>query len=96
MTIMPTIATAAIYFRLDFFFLGWFVSERFFRHLPDFVLSRSFDHLPSFTVGTGIDSHLMFFFDHFMYLLSEKLFHHVYPKIAFVFRATAKSTYFFL
>jgi hypothetical protein len=42
-----------MYLTLLVFFLGLFVSERFFRHLPDFVLSRSFDHLPFSTLGTG-------------------------------------------
>jgi hypothetical protein len=39
--------------REDFGFFGWFASDRFFLHLPDFVLSLSFDHLPFFTLGTG-------------------------------------------
>jgi hypothetical protein len=47
-------AMAITYLRREgFVFFGWFASERFFLHLPDFVLSLSFDHLPFFTRGTG-------------------------------------------
>jgi hypothetical protein len=47
-------ATAAkAYLSLEDFFRGLSVSERFFRHLPDFVRSRSFDHFPFSTRGTG-------------------------------------------
>jgi len=53
-TIAMTPATAAkAYLRFECLFLGLSVSERFFRHLPDFVLSRSFDHFPFSTLGTG-------------------------------------------